>query len=467
MKQLLLVAAMVFLVQSSFASDSYILKLKDGVNPVLFSAQNNVTLKQLVPGMNLYKATPKSSELNVAAVRSQKAVDFVQPNHKVTPRGDLTPNDKDFSNQWGFIFDNSTTFGINAPAAWSVYGTGGLDVAGNEIVIAVVDGGFDVTHPDLVNNNWVNKGEIAGNNIDDDGNGYIDDINGWDVDSETGTIQVDYHGTHVAGTMGAEGNNGINGSGVNWKIKIMYVSAGWQLADTAYTMSAYGYILKQKELWIQSGGKEGANVVAINSSFGIDRADCSSGEYATWNEMFDKLGEAGILSVAATANADWNIDEVGDVPTGCKSEYVVAVTNSEKNGERTHDAGYGKTAVDLAAPGTDILSTFPNKDFGSNTGTSMATPHVTGSVGFLYSAASQSFIEDAMVNPGAAALKIKDIMLKTVTTRSSMNGQSVSGGILNLFAASQEAADYVRQIPMLPGAMASAEGGTSSAPATR
>jgi subtilisin family serine protease len=450
MRQLAALIVILLTVNVSFAKEGFVVRLEQNASPLLFAKYNNVTLKPISKGLNLYLATPNSNTSVSKALflaKSSPSVKYASPNHKVTPRSNnkLIPNDKQFDQQWGYNLD-ATTFGIDATTAWAVYGTGGLDRKGNEIVIAVVDGGFDITHPDIANNIWVNKGEIPGNNIDDDGNGYIDDVNGWDVESNTGTIQVDYHGTHVTGTMGAEGNNGINGSGVNWKIKIMVVSAGWELADTETTLSGYEYIRKQKELWIQSGGTKGANVVAINSSFGIDQADCTKGEFIQWNEMFDYLGQSGILSIAATANADWDIDTMGDVPTGCTSDYVVAVTNSKVDGEKDEWAGYGIKSVDLAAPGTDVFSIYPGNTFDSSSGTSMATPHVTGSVGYLYSVASLDFLELAQKDPARAAVEMKEYMLLTVSERPSMKGKNVSGGIMNLFNASTELANFTAQI---------------------
>ena len=444
-KQLSVLLSLLFIINSAFAATSgngYIVKLKKGSNTFLYEAENNVKLKSLAPN-GLYLAQPKAgsevSAQSVVKARGNKNVSLAQPNHKVTLRKGV-PNDKDFARQWNYDF-NENTFGVDALGAWDEFGHKGQIVYGDDIVIAVVDGGFDPKHGDLINNIWINKGEIAGNNIDDDGNGYVDDVNGWDIESNSGEIQMDSHGTHVAGIMGAQGDNNLNGAGINWNVKIMYVSAGWGLGDTATTMSAYGYILKQKQIWLESDGKRGANVVAINSSFGIDRADCNSSEYSAWNDMFNELGKAGILSVAATANSAWDVDVVGDVPTACNSPYVISVTNTDISGHR-NDAGFGKTTIDLAAPGENVFSTLPDNDFGSMSGTSMATPHVTGSVGFLYSVANVAFIDKSLANPGEAALEVKEALLRTVTARPDLKNETVSGGILNLAAASRVLATY-------------------------
>lgn len=446
MKQFLVSIFAIALTFTASAKDDIIIKLQKGTNPFTFEKFNNVTLKPVAPSAGLYSVSANDSNRQIKAQSFTRAqgVELAQANHPVTLRKATKniPDDLDFNKQWNLSFGDNA-FGIDAMPAWDSFGTGGTDAAGNEIVIAIVDGGFDINHPDLASNLWVNKGEIPGNYKDDDGNGYVDDVHGWNVEDETGNILVDYHGTHVAGIAGAHGNNGLNGTGVNWNVKIMYVSAGWSLADTEITMNAYGYILEQKQRWLETGGAEGANVVAINSSFGIDAADCNSGQYPLWNAMFNELGKAGILSIAATANRNFDIDKMGDVPTGCDSPYLIAVSNSDISGTKVKDAGYGVTTIDLAAPGQDIYSTFPDEDFGLLGGTSMATPHVAGAVAYLHSAASVRFNNKYLSDKAPeAVLELKEILIKSVTKRTSMKNQSIAEGILNLNQAGQMIYNY-------------------------
>lgn len=423
------------------------------VQNIIIKTKNNVSLEGLGFNRAVMTKTPiiKSMKLHLlqlnpllnveqvlSELRRHPDVVYAQLDHKVTPRNTEGPNDPSFGQQWSMeLSDNN--FGIDALSAWMTYGTGGKDAFNNDIVVAVVDGGIEISHPDLRDNIWVNQGEIPGNQIDDDGNGYVDDINGWNGYTNTGAPKSNSHGTHVAGIVGARGNNTTGVAGVNWDVKIMNVPGS--SGSTSVVLTAYNYVLEQKKLWLATNGAKGANIVSTNSSFGIDYADCKSGSYPAWNDVYTEMGKVGILSAAATANNSINVDVRGDVPTGCDSPYIVAVTNNRPNGMRDQ-AAYGKISVDLAAPGSQIYSTYTGGGYASLTGTSMATPHVAGAIAFLNSIASPTLAELYISNPGEAALEMKRIMLETVTKRGNFAEETVSGGILNLNAAAHAVVNY-------------------------
>ena len=381
-------------------------------------------------GIFLLKTPPGIMASDIIDVLRKSGIfEYVQYDHLVTKRA--TPNDESFNDMWNFVTqDNGAD--INALAAWDKT-TGGTDARGNKIVVAVVDGGVDLSHPDLAANIWVNENEIPGNGVDDDENGYIDDVNGWNIYSSNGSIPVARHGTHVAGIVGAKGNNQTGVVGVNWDVSIMAIAGS--SGSTSTVLKSYGYVLKQKKLWLETDGKKGANVVVTNSSFGVDYAKCNTGSYPAWNDIYNEMGKAGILSAAATINGNVDVDKKGDVPTGCSSPYIVAVTNTDSTNKKYDSAGYGKESIDLGAPGTNIFSTVLNESYGTLTGTSMATPHVAGAIALLHAAASSRLNSLYYQDPGQFALEIKQALLNSVTPNDSLKSGTVSGGKLNLEAA--------------------------------
>ncbi|MEZ4873522.1 MAG: S8 family serine peptidase [Bdellovibrionales bacterium] len=386
----------------------------------------------VVDSLGIYKLEPFAPLETDSLLKSLKAdpqIKWAQEDHPVSMRSTL-PNDPSFASQWSL--DNDSDTDINAPEAWD-FGSGGKDGNGSDIVIAIVDGGVDASHQSLALNMWVNDGEIEGNGVDDDGNGYVDDYAGWNAYNNNGNVYGSRHGTHVAGIAAARGDDGLQVTGVNWDAKIMNIQGS--SGTTSTVLSAYGYVLKQKQIWLESAGERGANVVVTNSSFGVDYANCENGSYPAWNDIYNEMGAVGILSAAATINNGINVDVRGDVPTGCSSPYIIAVTNTTRQGVKFDRAGFGSKNIDLGAPGTGILSTLPNNMEGSLTGTSMATPHVAGAVGFLHSIAPGNFLDHYESNPGEAVLELKQVLLDSVTPQNDLRDITVSGGRLNLHAA--------------------------------
>jgi len=391
-----------------------------------------LTVKErVIPDMNIYllqydikKSQPVDALLSV--MRNDK-VAIAQFNHTFKER--VIPNDTRFSEQWD-KHNTGQTGGtpdadIDGPEAWESF-IGGTTILGDTIVVAIVDGGQQIDHQDL--DTWRNWAEIPGNGIDDDNNGYIDDINGWNAGTNNGTIPANSHGTHCAGIAGAKGNNNLGVAGANWKVKTMPVVYG--AATEVNAVKAYGYVLKQRKIYNLTNGTQGAFVVSTNSSWGIDFGQPSN--YPLWCAFYDSLGMAGILSAGAGPNLNINIDTQGDMPTTCPSIYMIAVTNTTRTDAKNSGAGFGPINMDLGAPGTDILSTTPTNSYGLSTGTSMATPQVAGAIALMHAGASSIFMNLVKNDPDSAAALFKQFLLSSVDTLPSLTGITVSNGRLNV-----------------------------------
>lgn len=395
----------------------------------------NLRVKEpIVEYMNiwLYEFDNKRTDEQTALIeiRKHSSVSVAQFNHYVTDRS-VIPNDTRFSEQWSMNNTGQTggtpDADIDAPEAWDLV-TGGLTAAGDTVVVAVIDGGFYLNHLDL--SFWKNWYEIPSNGIDDDGNGYIDDVNGWNAYNNNGNVTASgTHGTHVSGTAGALGNNNLGVAGVNWNVKIMAIQGS--SGTEAVVLRAYGYALKQRRVYKQTNGVQGAFVVSTNSSFGVDYGQPAN--YPLWCAFYDSLGNAGILSACATANLNINVDVSGDIPTACPSDWMVSVTNTTNTDAKNSGAAYGLTTIDLGAPGTSILSSTTASNYGLSTGTSMATPHVAGAIAFMYSVAPLAWIQQYKLTPGPYSLQVKQKILQGVDPKPSMQNITVSGGRLNLY----------------------------------
>ncbi len=383
--------------------------------------------------MNIWLVNFDHSKFKINNVLTEMVSDqnviHAQKNLIITSR--TTPNDSLFNQQWAYGQDNNID--IDADLAWNIT-TGGLTPQGDTIVVAILDQGIHKEHPDLTSNVWVNHHEIDGNNIDDDTNGYVDDYWGWNSQTNNGnslpTSSSKTHGTKVAGVIGADGNNTFGVAGVNWNIKLMGLRG---FGTNAQVIASYSYALKQRKLYNETNGAEGAFVVAINSSFGKNGGQPA--DAPLWCAMYDSLGKHGILSVAAGPNKNYNIDEVGDLPCACPSKFLITVTNTNHLDEKALNAGFGATHMDLGAPGTSIYSTtmisgLPN--YGRYSGCSYSSPMVAGAVALVYSSPKISFTDLATDQPEYVAKKIRDQILYGVKKVNDLLRKTVTGGRLNL-----------------------------------
>lgn len=316
----------------------------------------------------------------------QQALAFWQSHPNVaivTPDFELTtqsiPNDPSFGSLWG-LSNNGSQGGllnadINIEPAWAL-GTA------TSIVTAVIDTGVDYTHPDLASNIWSNTDEVAGNGIDDDGNGFVDDVRGWDfVNNDSDPMDDNGHGTHVAGTIGAVGNNGIGVTGVAWTASIMPL----KFLDQSGSGSLSDAIKA-----IQYARVNGAKI--INASWG------GGGFSSALQSAISQFITSGGLFVAAAGNEATNNDVTPSYPANYQG--VISVGASTRTDTRASFSNYG-TSVDVFAPGQSILSTLPGNRYGSLSGTSMATPQVAGALALLWGqnpTLSATTISQALIN---------------------------------------------------------------------
>ena len=434
--------------EKNYVDGELILQLKKNTSPQeLENSFRSIDLNNtrlLSKRMNLWLFTYNpgkiSAENVITQLKQDKNIGIVQLNHYVTSRGGssvlaMFPSDPMFDQQWAL--DNTGQSGgtpdadIDAPEAWDIT-TGGTTAFGDTIVIAIVDGGCDLNHEDL--NFWHNYSEIPNNGIDDDNNGYIDDYRGWNAYNNTGNVPSDPHGTHVSGITAAHGNNALGVSGINWNAQVMPVAAS--SGTEAIVVAGYSYVLDMRALYNESNGAEGAFIVATNSSFGVDYGQPE--DFPVWSAMYDSMGVQGILSCAATANLNINIDVTGDMPTACQSPFMIAVTNTTRYDLKNNGAAYGQESIDLGAPGTSILSTIPGNLYSTMTGTSMATPEVTGAIALMYAAADSNLMNIYKDDPSAGALMFRDYLLAGVDVIPALEGITVTGGRLNVFNAVTE-----------------------------
>jgi len=372
-------------------------------------------------GSRLLKAFPRTGNVQVLEVprgataeelvaRYRQSGEVESANFDHLVYATTSPNDPGFTSGDQWYLNNLGLGGgvadadIDAPEAWD-----SLRYASN-IIVAVIDSGIRQSHEDLVANLWVNPGEISGNGIDDDGNGTIDDVHGFNAVMNSGNPEDDFgHGTHVSGILGATGNNGLGVCGVAWKVQIMackflYPTNGTATGSFSDLIDCLDYAMG-----------EGAKV--INCSI---EAPSSTPELSA---AFSAVRDAGIIVVAAAGNSARNNDTAPVYPANFSFDNIVSVLATTQTDDRWSASNYGATNVDLAAPGASILSTYNGFDshYASLSGTSMATPCVAGAVALL-KARFPSFDYHQIIFR----------LLSTVDPLPSLAGRCITGGRLNL-----------------------------------
>ena len=355
--------------------------------------------------------------------RSFPSCQFAQWNHNNIEYR-KAPDDPSFPVQWNLK-------NVDAEKAWSI-ATGGITKDSQEIVIAVIDESFLLNHDDLKANVWVNKHEIPNNNVDDDKNGYVDDVSGWNTfDDSTYIYPVgSSHGTMVAGMLGAKTNNTTDVASLNWDVKFVVVQGSSTLESVA--LKSYDYVLGLRKMYNRSNGDSGAYIIVSNSSFGVNRGKPQN--FPAWCEMYNIMGRAGIISVGAGPNSNEDVDAVGDIPTTCPSNYLIAVTSIDRNDRKAVNSGFGKVSIDMGAPGVDVISTDKGNGISSGSGTSYATPMVSGALALMYSALPKDTLVKYKNDQDKLALLVRGLMLTKGTRKiSSMDGITTTGGSLNLY----------------------------------
>ena len=392
-----------------FKSDEILVRFKSGTAAAGVSAVHarhagQVVREYRLPSSLQLVRVPQGMTVEQALedYRKDPEVDYAEPNFVYQLQA--MPNDPSFGQLWG-LHNTGQAGGaadadINAPEAWNIT-TGSSSVA-----IGVLDTGVDYTHPDLAANIFTNPGEIAGNGIDDDGNGWIDDIRGINAVGETGNpMDNNGHGTHVSGTIAGRGNNGIGVAGVNWSATIVGCKA----------FDPYGYmddILQCMDYFLELKTRPNnpVDIIATNNSWG-------GGPFS--QALYDAIGahrQAGILFVAAAGNNGMDTDASPNYPSAYDLSNIIAVLATNRYDQRAWFSNYGARTVDVGAPGEDVYSTLPGNSYGTYSGTSMATPHVTGLVGLLKAQ-----------TPARSASQIKNLILTGGTPSQAAAGVTLTG----------------------------------------
>src|SRR6266446_3220283 len=357
---------------------------------------------EIVDGLRLARMAADDTMKAIAALQARDDVLYAEPNY-IVHVDTTTPNDPQFNSLYGLAK-------IGAPQAWDT------TQGSRSVVVGIIDEGIDFNHSDLQANIWTNPspGSISG---------ISGDIHGYDFINGSGTIPAEPHATHVAGTIGAVGNNSIGVAGVNWQVSLMslrFINDATGSGSDADAMKAYSYAKQMRDLWTSSGGTKGANIRALNASYG-------GGGYSQASaDAINALCQSGILFVAAADNDGRNTDVQPNYPSDYALSNVVSVAATNSGDTLASFSNFGTRTVLLGAPGVSILSTTPNNTYSFFSGTSMATPHVVGAAALLCAA-----------NPNLSVNQLRALLSFNGDIVSALQGQSLSGRRLNVFKSLQ------------------------------
>jgi thermitase len=406
---------------ADFAPDRILVKAKEGAstNAVgTVNRKNKARTKKKIPRNRLSVVElPGDLPVEEAVERYEASpdIEYAEPDYKVRPAQSLpTPNDPRYREIYSLdnIGQNGGTVDadVDAPEAW------GVTPGSADTIVAVIDTGIDTNHPDIRNNIWVNPGESgtdgsgnskATNGVDDDANGYVDDVNGWDFfnndNSVFDTADDDRHGTHVAGTLAAEGNNSIGITGINWKAKIMpakFIGPG----DIGYVSD----VIEALNYAVANGATISNNSWALSYSRAL-------------LDTIKATDTKGHLLVTAAMNHGSDNDSSPHYPASYDSPNIISVAATDNKDSLASFSNYGASSVDLAAPGVSVLSTVPGNGYSYGSGTSMATPHVAGAAALVK--ANFPNLDDS---------GIKERILSSVDPKPNLAGKTVTGGRLNV-----------------------------------
>lgn len=396
---------------AEYVPGEYLIKLKSDNVQMLSGLKTVFRAESIEPvskSQGIYlvrKNNLERPEFAIAEMMSSPAVELVEPNYIY--RIDRLPNDPLLHELWGLVNtgqkNGQAGLDINARQAWEI------ETGSKEIIVGVIDTGIDYRHQDIQANMWVNEEEFNGEpGVDDDGNGYIDDIYGVNFINDSGDPMDDHgHGTHVAGTIGATGNDGLGMVGVAWNVRLMglkFLSSGGS-GSLANAIKAIDYATEM-----------GAHLT--NNSWG------GGGFSQLLYDSIERSQKAGQLFVAAAGNSSSNNDVRPGYPASYDIDNIVSVAAVDRNGGLARFSSYGATTVHVGAPGVDVFSATPNNRYATWSGTSMASPHVAGLAALLLSH-----------DGDLSYLDVKERMVNTARPLASLNGKTISGGMIDAYLA--------------------------------